>query len=147
MLRLDFGAPGEIIAERPVNSFNQPAGRPINTPHIRMLRRPLESTQYTSIVLTEHLALEQIAPSIGSIGDAYDNALMETINGLYKAECVRTTIFHEGPYKTIADVEYATAGWVDWYNHRRLHGSLGMVSPDEYEAAYYAALNREPLPA
>ncbi|SJN41096.1 Mobile element protein [Microbacterium esteraromaticum] len=104
-------------------------------------------SQYTSIVLTEHLALEQIAPSIGSVGDAYDNALMETINGLYKAECVRTTIFHDGPYKTIADVEYATAGWVDWYNHRRLHGSLGMVSPDEYEAAYYAALTREPLPA
>ena len=104
-------------------------------------------SQYTSIVLTEHLALEGIAPSIGSVGDAYDNALMETINGLYKTECVRTTIFHDGPYKTIADVEYATAGWVDWYNHRRLHGSLGMVSPDEYEAAYYAALTREPLPA
>ncbi|MFF0973467.1 UNVERIFIED_CONTAM: integrase core domain-containing protein, partial [Kocuria sp. CPCC 205295] len=75
------------------------------------------------------------------------NALMETINGVYKAECVRTTIFHDGPYKTIADVEFATAGWVDWYNHRRLHGSLGMVSPDEFEAAYYAALNPEPLPA
>lgn len=104
-------------------------------------------SQYTSIVLTDHLALEQIAPSIGSVGDAYDNALMETINGLYKAECVRTTVFHDGPYRTIADVEYATAGWVDWYNHRRLHGSLGMVSPDEFEAAYYAALTREPLPA
>lgn len=104
-------------------------------------------SQYTSIVLTEHLALEEIAPSIGSVGDAYDNALMETINGLYKAECVRTTIFHDGPYKTISDVEFATAGWADWYNHRRLHGSLGMVSPDEYEAAYYAALNPEPLPA
>ncbi|SJM44090.1 Mobile element protein [Frigoribacterium sp. JB110] len=104
-------------------------------------------SQYTSLVWTEKLALDGIAPSIGSIGDAYDNALMETINGLYKAECVRTTIFHDGAYKTIADVEYATAGWVDWYNHRRLHGSLGMVSPNEYEAAHYAALTREPLPA
>uniref|UniRef100_UPI001866E23E integrase core domain-containing protein n=1 Tax=Gulosibacter sediminis TaxID=1729695 RepID=UPI001866E23E len=75
------------------------------------------------------------------------NALMESINGLYKAECVRTTVFHDGPYKTITDVEYATAGWVDWYNHRRLHGSLGMVSPDEYEAAYYTALTRAPIPA
>lgn len=103
--------------------------------------------QYTSVVLTDRLALEQIAPSIGSVGDAYDNALMETINGLYKAECVRTTVFHDGPYKTITDVEYATAGWVDWYNHRRLHGSLGMVSPDEYEAAYYTALTRAPIPA
>ena len=98
-------------------------------------------------MLTDHLALEQIAPSIGTVGDAYDNALMETINGLYKAECVRTTIFHDGPYKTIADVEFATAGWVDWYNHRRLHGSLGMVSPDEFEAAHYATLTREPHPA
>jgi transposase InsO family protein len=65
------------------------------------------------VAWTDKLALDGIAPSIGSIGDAYDDALMETINGLYKAECIRTTIFHEGPYKTIADVEYATAGWVD----------------------------------
>lgn len=68
-------------------------------------------SQYTAIRLTEHLALEGIAPSIGSVGDAYDNALIETINGLYKTECIRTTIFHPGPYQTLADVEYATAGW------------------------------------
>jgi len=110
------------------------------------LRRPVESGQYTSIRLTEHLALEEIRPSIGSVGDAYDNALMETVNGLYKAECIGTTVFHDGPYKTIADVEYATAGWVDWYNERRLHSTLGMVSPVEYEQAHYAALNREPQP-
>ncbi len=71
---------------------------------------------------------------------------METINGLYKAECIRTTVFHDGPYKTLADVEFATAGWVDWYNQRRLHGSLGMISPVEFETAHYAALNREPQP-
>jgi transposase InsO family protein len=104
-------------------------------------------SQYTSILLTEHLELEGIAASIGSVGDAYDNALMETVNGLYKAECVRTTVFHPGPYKTIADVEYATAAWVDWYNNRRLHGSLGMVSPLEFETTHYAALNPEPQPA
>ena len=103
-------------------------------------------SQYTSIRLTEHLALEGIQPSIGSIGDAYDNALMETINGLYKSECIRTTVFHQGSYKTLADVEYATAGWVDWYNQRRLHGSLGMISPTEFETAHYATLNREPQP-
>ena len=103
-------------------------------------------SQYTSIKFTEHLALEDIRPSIGSVGDAFDNALMETINGLYKAECIRTTVFHDGPYKTIADVEYATAGWVDWYNERRLHSSLGMVPPVEYEKAHYAALNPEPQP-
>ena len=72
---------------------------------------------------------------------------METINGLYKAECIRTTVFHAGPYTTIADVEYATAGWVDWYNNRRLHSTLGNVPPVEYEQAHYAALNREPHPA
>ena len=103
-------------------------------------------SQYTSVRLTEHLALEEIRPSIGTVGDAYDNALMETINGLYKAEAIRTTVFHAGPYKTLADVEYATAGWVDWYNNRRLHGTLGNVPPIEYEQAYYAALNREPQP-
>ncbi len=103
-------------------------------------------SQYTSIRFTEHLELEGIKPSIGSVGDAYDNALMETINGLYKAECIRTTVFHDGAYKTLADVEFATAGWVDWYNQRRLHGSLGMISPIEYETAHYTALNREPQP-
>jgi len=108
---------------------------------------PVESGQYTSIRLTEHLALEEIQPSIGSVGDAYDNALMETINGLYKAECIRTTVFHNGPFKTIADVEYATAGWADWYNNRRLHGSLGMMTPVEFEQAHYATLNQEAQPA
>ena len=100
-------------------------------------------SQYTSVHLTEHLALEGIRPSIGSVGDAYDNALMETINGLYKAECIRTTVFHDGPYRSIGDVEFATAGWVDWYNNRRLHGTLGMHTPVEYEDAHYAALTEQ----
>jgi len=103
------------------------------------------------VAYTEKLALDGIAPSIGSVGDAYDNALMESINGLYEAECIRTTVFHDGPYKTIADVEYATAGWVDWFNTRRgmlqLHSSLGYVPPAEFEQAHYATLNREPQPA
>ena len=83
----------------------------------------------------------------GSVGDAYDNALMESIIGLFKTEAIATTVFHDGPYKSLADVEYATAGWVDWYNHRRLHGSLAWHTPVEYEQDYYAALNREPQPA
>ncbi len=112
-----------------------------------MLQPPIESGQYTSIRFTDHLELEAIRPSIGSVGDAYDNALMECINGLYKTECIRTTIFHPGPYKTISDVEYATAGWVDWYNKRRLHSSLKYLTPNEYESAHYATLNREPQPA
>ena len=103
-------------------------------------------SQYTSIRFTEHLRLESIAPSIGTVGDAYDNGLMESIIGLYKSECIATTVFHHRPYKTLADVEYATAGWVDWYNHRRLHGSLGMLTPTEYEQHHYAAHSREPQP-
>jgi putative transposase len=104
-------------------------------------------SQYTAIRFTEHLALEGIAPSIGTVGDAYDNGLMESIIGLFKTECIGTTIFHSRPYKTLADVEYATAGWVDWYNHRRLHGTLGMIPPAEFEQAHYAALNPEKQPA
>ncbi|MGP5056481.1 IS3 family transposase [Brachybacterium paraconglomeratum] len=104
-------------------------------------------SQYTSIRYTEHLDLEGIAPSIGTVGDAFDNALMETINGLYKTECIRTTVFHAGPFRTLADVEFATAGWVDWYNNRRLHGTLGMLTPVESEALHYEALTREPEPA
>ena len=104
-------------------------------------------SQYVSLAYTDKLALDGIAPSIGSVGDAYDNALMETINGLYKAECIRTTVFHNGPYRTLADIEYATAGWIDWYNNRRLHSSLGYVPPTEFEQAHYATLNREPQPA
>jgi putative transposase len=103
-------------------------------------------SQYTSIRFTEHLALAEIAPSIGTVGDAYDNGLMESIIGLFKTECITTTVFHDGPYKTLADIEFATAGWVDWYNHRRLHGSLGMLTPAEYEQAHYAAIKPQDQP-
>jgi putative transposase len=111
-----------------------------------VLRRPLEPGQYTAIRFTEHLQLEGITPSIGSVGDALDNALMESIIGLYKTECVRPGPFHAGPLKTLSDVEFATMAWVDWYNHRRLHTTLGMRTPAEHEAAHYAALQPEPQP-
>ena len=71
-------------------------------------------SQYTSIRFTEHLALHGIAPSIGSVGDAYDNGLMESIIGLYKTEAIRPGPFHTEPLKTLADVEFATMAWVDW---------------------------------
>jgi putative transposase len=104
------------------------------------LRPPVESGQYTSIRFTEHLRREGIAPSIGTVGDAYDNALMESIIGLFKTECIATTVFDHAPHKTLADIEYAT------YNHRRLHGSLGMLTLAEYEQHHYAAHSREPQP-
>jgi putative transposase len=91
--------------------------------------------QYTAVRFTEHLELEGLRPSIGSVGDAYDNALMECVIGLYTTECIRTTVFQPGPYRSLSDVEYAAAGWVDWYNHRRLHSSLGYLTPTEYETA------------
>ncbi|MER6434680.1 integrase core domain-containing protein [Streptomyces sp900105245] len=86
---------------------------------------------------TEHLSIDCIRPSIGSVGDAYDKALIETINYLNKVECIRTKVFHDGPWRTVSDVEYATASWVEWYDNRRLHPSLGMISPTEFEAAHY----------
>ncbi len=107
-------------------------------------------SQYVSVRYTEHLALEGIAASIGTVGDAYDNALMESIIGLFKTECIRPGPFHDGPLKTLTDVELATMAWVDWWNHRRLHSTLGMLTPAETEAAHYAtnpALQPEPQPA
>lgn len=80
------------------------------------------------------------------MGDAYDNALRESIIGLYKTECIDTDVFRTGPWRAITEVEFATADWVAWYNTSRLHTSLDMVPPAEYEAAHFAALNPEEQP-
>ena len=98
------------------------------------------------MAFTAELILAEIAGSIGTVGDALDNALCESTIGLFKTECIRTTIFHAGPYKAIADVEFATAAWVDWYNNSRLHSSIGLIPPNEFETIYYAALNTEEQP-
>jgi transposase InsO family protein len=90
-------------------------------------------TQYTSIRYTERLAAAGLERSVGSVGDSYDNALAETINGLYKSE----VIWCRGPWRNVDDVEYATLVWVDWFNNRRLLEPLGYVPPAEFEAAYY----------
>lgn len=111
-----------------------------------VLHRPIERAQYTSATLTERLRLEDIAASIGSGGDAYDNALAESVSGLYKTDCIRTTIFHSSPYKTVSDVEFATAGWVDWYNNSRLHSSIGQIPPTEFETLHYSGLGPEDQP-
>ena len=86
--------------------------------------------QYLAIRYTERLAEAGVGPSVGSRGDSYDNALAESFNGLYKAELIR----HRGPWRGLDDVEYATLEYVDWFNHRRLHGELGMRPPAEFEA-------------
>ncbi|MFK0192814.1 IS3 family transposase [Kitasatospora sp. NPDC090308] len=95
-------------------------------------------SQYTSFTLAEHLDAAGIAASIGSVGDAYDNALMEPAIGLYKTEVIKP----QRPWKTLSHVELATAEWTDWYNHRRLHGEIGHVPPVEYEANYYLATTK-----
>lgn len=77
----------------------------------RLIHHSDAGSQYTSIRLTEHLLTEGILPSIGTVGDAYDNALAETNMGLYKSECIETDVFHDGPYRSLADVEHATAAW------------------------------------
>jgi putative transposase len=96
-----------------------------------VLRPPLEPGQYLSIRYTERLAEAGAVASVGSRGDSFDNALAETIIGLYKTELIR----RRGPWKGIDDVEYATLEWVDWFNHRRLLEPIGHVPPAEFEAA------------
>lgn len=89
-------------------------------------------SQYVSIRYAERLAEAGIEPSVGSVGDSYDNALAETINGLYKAE-----VIHRRSWRNREAVELATLDWVDWFNHRRLLGPIGNIPPAEAEAAYY----------
>jgi transposase InsO family protein len=89
--------------------------------------------QYVSISYTERLAEAGIEPSVGSVGDSYDNALAETIIGLYKTEL----IYKEGPWRGMEQVELATLEWVDWFNNRRLLEPIGNIPPVEYEAFYY----------
>ncbi len=91
-------------------------------------------SQYTSIRFTERLAEAGIQPSVGAVGSSYDNALAETIIGLYKTEL----IYPGKPWKTVEDVELATARWVEWFNNRRLYRYCGDVPPTELESAYYA---------
>ena len=94
-------------------------------------------SQFTSVRYGERLAELGALPSIGSVGDSYDNALAETVNGLYKTELIRGP--DQGPWKTVEDVELATLAWVHWHNTERLHGYLGDVPPAEFETAFYAA--------
>ena len=100
-------------------------------------------SQYLSIRYTERLGEAGIEPSVGSVGDSYDNALAETINGLFKAE----VIHRRGPWRNFEAVEYATLEWVDWFNNRRLLEPIANIQPAEAEAKFYAALETEHMAA
>jgi putative transposase len=99
--------------------------------------------QYVSIKYTERLAEAGLVPSVGSVGDSYDNALAETINGLYKAE----VIHRRGPWRSMEAVEFATLEWVDWFNNRRLLSSIGNIPPAEAEATYWACQEDQAIAA
>ncbi len=110
-------------------------------------RRPLQRSglihhsdrgvQYVSIRYTDRLLQAGIEASVGTVGDSYDNALAETINGLYKAELIH----RKASWRSLPEVELATLGWVDWFNKRRIHQSIGYIPPAEAEAKYYAKPN------
>ena len=90
-------------------------------------------SQYTSLRYTTRLAEIGAAPSVGSVGDSYDNSLAESTIGLFKTELIR----RHGPWRTLEEVELATLGYIDWFNHHRLHGEIGDIPPAELEATYY----------
>ena len=106
------------------------------------MRRPLEFAQYVSIKYTERLAEAGVEPSVGSVGDFYDNALAETINGLYKAKLIH----RRARWRSFEAVEFATLEWVDWFN-RRLLEPIGNIPPVEAEQRYYAMLDEPAMAA
>jgi hypothetical protein len=136
------GRPGDGNGARPDCADLRPR-IPIASSNVRVLRRPLESAQYVSIKYTERLAEAGVEPSVGSVGDSYDNALAETINGLYKAE----VIHRRGPWRSFEAVEFATLEWVDWFNNRRLLEPIGNIPPAEAEQRYYAMLEQPAMAA
>jgi len=109
----------------------------------RLVHHSDRGSQYVSIKYTERLAEAGVEPSVGSVGDSYDNALAETINGLYKAE----VIHRRGPWRSSEAVEFATLEWVDWFNNRRLLEPIGNIPPAEAEERYYARLDEPPMAA
>jgi putative transposase len=98
-----------------------------------VLQRPVESRQYVAVRYTQRLAQAGAVASVGSTGDSYDNALAEAFNSLFKAELIR----NKGPWKGIDDLEIAVAEYIDWFNHRRLHGEIGLIPPAEHEDNFH----------
>ena len=113
----------------------------MNLLHHQVLRPPIESAQYLSIRYTNRLTEAGIEPSVGSVGDSYDNALAESVIGLYKTELIHK----RAPWKDLDQVEYATLEYVDWFNHRRLLEPIGDIPPAEKEANYHQQQERVQL--
>ena len=120
------------------SSAGRPQPKPSTTSYGRsnkqVLQRLVEPGQYVSVAYTERLAEIGARPSIGSIGDSYDNSLAESVNGLYKTELIR----RRSPWRNVEHVELETLAWVEWFNNRRLHSELGDIPPAEFEHNYYA---------
>ena len=110
---------------------------------LRLVHHSDWGSQYLSIKYTERLVEAGIEPSVGSVGDSYDNALAEKINGLFKAE----VIHRRGPWRSFDAVDYATLEWVDRFNNRRLLEPIGNIPPTKAGANFYAALETEPMAA
>jgi hypothetical protein len=127
--RRSDGLPGDFIGARPVNSVIHPAGLPIATLLHRALRRPIESAQYTSTDYTQVLDDHRVLASVGSVGDAYDNALAESFVDSFKTELIADRV-----WRTKAQVELAVVEYISWFNHDRLHEALGDIPPAEFEA-------------
>jgi len=132
------------FVERAIRQAADKRRREGNPLHCRTIHHSDAGSQYTSLHFGETLELEGILPSIGSVGDAYDNALAETTIGLYKTECTRAgSPFRTGPFARLSDVEDATSAWVHWYNNDRLMHRVGRRPPVEHEADYYAQLRED----
>ena len=138
--RRSEGFPGDFIGERPVNSFIQPAGLPIETSTIEVLRRPVESANYTSLRFGQRLADHGILASMGSVGDSYDNALMENFFSTLKTELV-----YRKSWRIRDEAENDLFAYIDGrYNTERIQHRLGWHAPDEYEAAWHARYTDRP---
>ncbi len=111
--------------------------------HGELIHHSDRGVQYLSIRYTERLSEVGITPSVGSVGDSYDNALAETVIGLFKTELIR----QQGPWRNVDDVEFATLRWVDWFNNKRLLEPIGDIPPAEKESEYYQQLEESAMAA
>jgi putative transposase len=108
--------------------------RPFGNPDNKLIHHSDRGSQYLSIKYTERLAEMGIAPSVGSVGDSYDNALAECVIGLFKTEVIN----RQSSWKSMGQVEWETLKWMDWYNNKRLFGPIGYITPKQAEENYYA---------